>query len=189
MFLIVGLGNPGKEYIDTRHNVGFEAISVLSSYYNISIKKIKHNSLLGEGKINGKNVILAQPQTYMNNSGESVRKIADYYKIPMENILVIYDEAALDIGRIRIRPMGSAGGHNGMKSIISHLGSDKFARLRIGIGTPKGDIADFVLGRFSKEEISILIESVKNIPSIIALFLEGKLEEAMNKYNRMNPEE
>lgn len=187
MFLIVGLGNPGRDYVDTRHNVGFEAVSVLSSYYNIPLKKIKHKALLGEGKIESERVILAQPQTYMNNSGESVREIADYYRIPIENIVVIYDEAALDTGRIRIRPGGSAGGHNGMKSIIYHLGSDEFPRVRLGIGSASGDMADYVLGKFSKEEISLMINAVKNIPDIIALIIKGKTDEAMNKYNRLNP--
>ncbi len=189
MFLIAGLGNPGKEYVDTRHNIGFEALSVLASYYDIPLKKIKHKALLGEGKIAGERVILAQPQTYMNNSGESIREIADYYKIPTENILILYDEAALDTGRIRIRPHGSAGGHNGMKSIIYHLGSDSFPRVRFGIGSAPGDMADFVLGRFSKEEVGIMINAVKNIPDIVSLIIKGKTEEAMNKYNRLNPGE
>ncbi len=187
MFLIVGLGNPGRDYVDTRHNVGFEAVSVLSSYYNIPLKKIKHKALLGEGKIEGERVILAQPQTYMNNSGEAVREIADYYRIPIENIILIYDEAALDTGRIRIRPGGSAGGHNGMKSIIYHLGSDGFPRIRFGIGSTSGDMADYVLGKFSKEETALMIDAVKNIPDIIALIIDGKTQEAMNKYNRLNP--
>lgn len=189
MFLIAGLGNPGKDYVDTRHNIGFEAVSALSSYYDIPLKKIKHKALIGEGKIGGERVILAQPQTFMNNSGESIREIVDYYKIPVENTVIIYDEAAIDVGRIRIRPQGSAGGHNGMKSIIYHLGSDKFVRIRFGIGSAPGDMADFVLGRFSKEEIKIMIEAVKNIPDIVRLIIEGKTDEAMNKYNRFNPGE
>lgn len=189
MFLIAGLGNPGKEYVDTRHNVGFEAVSVLSSYFDIPLKKIKHKAIFGEGKIGGERVILAQPQTFMNNSGESVREIADFYKIPVENIIVIYDEAALDTGRIRIRPGGSAGGHNGMKSIIYHLGSDEFPRVRFGIGASRGDMANHVLGRFSAEETAKMIDAVKNIPDIAELIIKGKLQDAMNKYNRFNPGE
>lgn len=187
MFLIAGLGNPGREYVDTRHNVGFEAVTVLSSYFDIPLKKIKHKALIGEGKIDGERVILAQPQTFMNNSGEAVREIADFYKIPYENIIVIYDEAALDVGRIRIRPGGSAGGHNGMKSIIYHLGSDAFPRVRFGIGATSGDMANHVLGRFTKEETALMIDAVKNIPDIVRLIISGKLGDAMNKYNRVNP--
>lgn len=187
MFLIAGLGNPGREYVDTRHNVGFEAVSVLSSYYDIPLKKIKHKALIGEGKIGGERVILAQPQTFMNNSGEAVREIADFYKIAPNDIIVIYDEAALGVGRIRIRPSGSAGGHNGMKSIIYHLGSDEFPRVRFGIGEARGDMANYVLGRFTKEETALMIDAVKNIPDIVSLIIAGKLADAMNKYNRLNP--
>lgn len=186
MFLIAGLGNPGREYVDTRHNVGFEAVTVLSSYYDIPLKKIKHKAIIGEGKIDGERVILAEPQTFMNNSGESIREIADFYKIPVENILIIYDEAALDTGRIRIRPGGSAGGHNGMKSIIYHLGSDAFPRVRFGIGAARGDMANHVLGKFSSEEIKLMIDAVKNIPAIASLIINGNISEAMNKFNRFN---
>ena len=184
MYLIAGLGNPGKDYVNTRHNVGFEAISVLSSFYDIPLKKIKHKACFGEGKIAGEQVILAQPQTYMNNSGVSIREIMDYYKIPVSNLVVIFDEAALPAGKIRIKPSGRAGGHNGMKSIIYHLGSDSFYRVRLGIGAAKGDLADHVLGRFSKEETETMIDAVKKIPDIINLILKGKPEEAMNLYNR-----
>lgn len=188
MYLIAGLGNPGKEYVDTRHNVGFEAVSVLSSYYDIPLKKIKHQALIGEGKIEGERVILAQPQTYMNNSGTSIREIAEYYRIPFENIIVIYDEIALDIGRIRIRPSGSAGGHNGMKSVIYHLHSENFPRIRIGIGKNTGDLADYVLGKFSKEDVKIMVDAVKKLPDIVELMVKGNVELAMNKYNRVETE-
>ncbi len=184
MYLIAGLGNPGKDYVNTRHNVGFEAISVLSSYYDIPLKKIKHKALIGEGKIEGEQVILAQPQTFMNNSGEAIREIMDYYKIPISNLMVIFDEAALPAGKIRIRPSGSAGGHNGMKSIIYHLGSDKFLRVRLGIGSAKSDMVNHVLGHFSKEETAIMIEAAKKIPDICKLFVKGRADEAMNLYNR-----
>lgn len=184
MYLIAGLGNPGKDYVNTRHNVGFEAISVLSSYYDIPLKKIKHKAVFGEGKIGGEQVILAQPQTFMNNSGESIREIMDYYKIPISNLIVIFDEAALPAGKIRIKPSGSAGGHNGMKSIIYHIGSDAFFRIRLGIGAAKGDMVNHVLGHFGKEEVQVMIESAKKIPDIVKLIVSGKPEEAMNIYNR-----
>jgi len=184
MYLIAGLGNPGRDYVNTRHNVGFEAVSVLSAFYEIPLKKIKHKALFGEGKIGGEQVILAQPQTFMNNSGESIREIMDYYKIPITNLIVIYDEVALPAGKIRIKPSGSAGGHNGMKSIIYHVGSDAFYRIRLGIGEARGDMVGHVLGRFSKEETEIMIESAKKIPDIVGLIVKGKPEEAMNLYNR-----
>lgn len=184
MVLIVGLGNPGREYVDTRHNIGFEAVSVLSSYYNIPLRKIKHQALLGDGRIGGEKVILAQPQTFMNNSGISVRAIMEYYHLTPKELIVIFDEAALPAGRIRIRPHGSAGGHNGMKSIIYQIQSDDFIRIRLGIGKAEGDLADHVLGRFTKEEIAVLAEAMKNMPAIIQRILQGELEEAMNRYNR-----
>lgn len=184
MYLIAGLGNPGREYVDTRHNIGFEAVSVLSSYFDIPLKKIKHQALIGEGVIAGERVLLAQPQTFMNNSGISVRELMKYYEITPEHLIVIYDEAALPTGKIRIRPSGSAGGHNGMKSIIYQIESDGFPRIRFGIGQAEGDLADHVLGKFSKAEIALLTESVKKLPDIVTMILEGKIADAMNQYNR-----
>ena len=182
-FLVVGLGNPDKKYINTRHNVGFEMLDVLASYANIKINKVKCKALIGEGRIGGVPVILAKPQTYMNLSGESVRELCNYFKISVQNILVMYDDISLDVGKIRIRQKGSAGGHNGMKNIIYHLQSDEFPRVRFGIGEPVGDLADYVLSNFSKDETKILIESAKNIPEIIELIIKGHISKAMNKYN------
>ena len=182
-FLIVGLGNPDKKYVNTRHNVGFEMINVLANYANIKVNKIKCKALIGEGKIGGISVILAKPQTYMNLSGESVLELCNYFKIPIENIIVMYDDISLDVGKIRIRQKGSAGGHNGMKNIIYLLKSDEFLRIRIGIGSPVGDLADYVLSNFSKEETKILLDTAKNVPDIIELAVKGKSLMAMNKYN------
>lgn len=182
-FLIVGLGNPDKKYVNTRHNVGFEMIDVLASYANIKVNKVKCRALIGEGRIGGAPVILAKPQTYMNLSGESVTELCNYFKIPIENIVVMYDDISLDVGKIRIRQKGSAGGHNGMKNIIYHLQSDEFPRVRFGIGEPSGDLSNYVLSNFSKDETKILIECAKNVPDIIELIIEGNILKAMNKYN------
>ena len=154
MFIIVGLGNPERKYDGTRHNIGFSAITVIADKYNISMDIEKHKAVCGKGYIEGQKVILAMPQTYMNLSGESVRELVDYYKIdPESELIVIYDDINLAPGRLRIREKGSAGGHNGIKNIISHLGTQVFPRIRIGVGEkPKGwDLADYVLGRFAKD--------------------------------------
>ena len=182
-FLIVGLGNPGKKYVNTRHNVGFEMVDVLASYANIKVNKVKCKALIGEGRIGGASVILAKPQTYMNLSGESVMELCNYFKIPFENIIVMYDDISLDVGKIRIRQKGSAGGHNGMKNIIYHIQSDEFPRVRFGIGAPVGDLANYVLSNFSKDEIKVLIESSKNVPDIVESIINGDILMAMNKYN------
>lgn len=182
-FLVVGLGNPDKKYVNTRHNVGFEMVDVLASCGNIKVNKVKCRALIGEGRIGGVPVILAKPQTYMNLSGESVRELCSYFKIPVENVVVMYDDISLDVGKIRIRQKGSAGGHNGMKNIIYHLQSDEFPRVRFGIGSPVGDLADYVLSNFSKDETKLLIESAKNVPDIIEYIAKGDILTAMNKYN------
>ncbi|MDD3765567.1 MAG: aminoacyl-tRNA hydrolase [Eubacteriales bacterium] len=184
-YLIAGLGNPGKKYIDTRHNVGFDMLDVIASANGIKVSKIKFKALFGVGKIKGKDVILAKPQTYMNLSGESIREIAHYYKIPPEQIIIIYDDVAIDLGRIRIRKKGSAGGHNGMKNIIYHLKTEDFPRIRIGVGGPgsQEDISDYVLGRFSKKEIAVLTNTAKDMPAVIDAIIEYGMDSAMNKYN------
>lgn len=182
-FLVVGLGNPDRKYVNTRHNVGFEMVDVLAAYANIKINKVKCKALIGEGRIGSNPVILAKPQTYMNLSGESVSELCNYFKIPIENVIVIYDDISLDVGKIRIRQKGSAGGHNGMKNIIYHLQSDEFPRVRFGIGAPLGNLADYVLSNFSKDETKVLIECAKNIPDIIELIINGDILKAMNKYN------
>ena len=161
MKIIVGLGNPTKEYAGTRHNVGFSVIYNISDVYNIPVETKKHKALIGKGIIEGEKVILAMPQTYMNLSGESVRELMDYYKCDLSDLIVIYDDISLDVGKLRIRAKGSAGGHNGIKSIISLLGSDKFPRIKIGVGAkPEGwDLADHVLGRFSDEDNKTMTSS------------------------------
>lgn len=152
MKIIVGLGNPTKEYAGTRHNVGFSVIYNISDAYNIPVETKKHKALIGKGIIEGEKVILAMPQTYMNLSGESVRELMDYYKCDLSDLIVIYDDISLDVGKLRIRAKGSAGGHNGIKNIIAQLGTQEFTRIKIGVGEKpaKMDLADYVLGRFSK---------------------------------------
>ena len=185
MYLIAGLGNPGRDYVNTRHNVGFEAVSVLSSFYEIPLKKIKHKALFGEGKIGGEQVILAQPQTFMNNSGESIREIMDYYKIPITNLIVIYDEVALPAGKIRIKPSGSAGGHNGMKSIVNILANENFPRIRVGIGRPnyEGDLVNFVIGAIDEEDKEELEKGKEVAKNALIEILKNGIESAMNKFN------
>lgn len=184
MFLIVGLGNPGKEYEHTRHNVGFDVIDLMAEKYSIEVNKKKFKGIYGDGKINGERVLLLKPITYMNLSGESVREIADFYKIPNENILIIYDDISLEVGRLRIRDKGSAGGHNGVKSIISHIGSDVFPRIKIGVGQPsKEDLVSFVLGRFSGDDRTKLEQIFEAVTAAVKVILEEGTGEAMNKYN------
>ena len=165
MFIIVGLGNPTKEYENTRHNVGFDVIDAIADKYNISVTERKNRAFCGKGIIEGQKVILAKPQTYMNLSGESVRGLVDYYKVDEETeLLIIFDDISLDVGQLRIRKKGSAGGHNGIKSIIQHLGSNVFQRIKVGVGEkPKEyDLADYVLGHFSKAEREIMEDGYKN---------------------------
>ena len=182
-YLIVGLGNPGKKYVDTRHNIGFEMLSSVAAYYDIKVKKIKCKAIIGEGKIGAENVVMAMPQTYMNLSGESVKGLMDYYKIPIERLVVISDDISLPVGKVRIRPKGSAGGHNGLKNIIYHLNSDEFIRVKVGVGQPVGDTADYVLDKFSKSDIKILTEMAKEMPDLIDTLINQDVSKAMNKYN------
>ncbi len=187
MFLIAGLGNPGKQYEMTRHNIGFEVIDYISKEYNIKVNKIKHKALIGEGNIQGERVILAKPQTYMNLSGESIREICDYYKLGAENVIIVYDDIAIPSGSVRIRAKGSAGGHNGMKSIIYQLQSDEFMRLRIGVGAPKHadyDLKDYVLGRFGKDEAEDIISAVKLCPDALVMMMRSGASIAASKFNR-----
>ena len=161
MFIIAGLGNPTREYEGTRHNVGFDVIDRLAARYNIDVDVKKHRALIGKGMIAGQKVILAKPQTYMNLSGESIRSILDYYKVdPETELIVIYDDISLDVGKLRIRAKGSAGGHNGIKNIIAHVGGSVFPRIKVGVGEkpPKYDLADYVLGHFSKAEQELMEE-------------------------------
>lgn len=187
MFLIAGLGNPGRQYEMTRHNIGFEVIDYISKEYKIKVNKIKHKALIGEGVLQGERVLLAKPQTFMNLSGESVRDICEYYKIAAEKIIVIYDDISLPSGSVRIRAKGSAGGHNGMKSIIYQLQTDEFMRLRIGVGAPKHedyDLKDYVLGRFGAEEADDIISAVKLCPDALAVMMRDGAQAAASKFNR-----
>ena len=186
MFLIAGLGNPDKKYEKTRHNIGFDTVDALAEKYNISITEKKHKALCGSGVIEGVKVILAKPQTYMNLSGESLRPIMDFYKLDLSDILVIYDDISLEPGMLRLRTKGSAGGHNGMKSIIKHLGGDTFPRIRVGIGGekhPGQDLADYVLGHFKDDEKELLAESLDKAEKAAELFAQDEFAEAMNKYS------
>jgi len=185
LYIVVGLGNPGKRYENTRHNVGFDAIDLLSNKYNIKVTKLKHKALWGEGTINGERVILAKPQTFMNLSGESVREIIEWYKVPMSNIILVYDDVDLAIDKIRIRSKGSSGTHNGMKSVLYHIQSEEFPRVRIGIGRPPEgwDLADFVLSKFGDDR-KIINESIqKSVEAVETIIMSG-VETAMNKYNK-----
>ncbi len=186
MYLIVGLGNPGRDYVGTRHNVGFEALDVIASKYDIKLNKEKFRAVYGEGRIGGERVILAKPQTFMNLSGESVREIMSWYKIAPENLIVIYDDISLEVGTLRIRPKGSAGGHNGVKNIIYQLSTDIFPRIKIGIGAPKTpeyELIDYVLGKFQKEEVDILIKVAIKVAEAVEVIIENGTELAMSKFN------
>ena len=186
MFVIVGLGNPGKKYENTRHNAGFIALDALADKYGISISEKKHKALCGSGVIEGNKVVLVTPQTFMNLSGESVRSIMDFYKIdPEEDMLVVYDDISLAPGNIRIRKKGSAGGHNGIKSIIAHAGTQNFMRVKVGVGEkPSGwDLADYVLGHFSEEDNVKLKEVMPDIIQAITLMVQGDVDKAMNDFN------
>lgn len=187
MVIIVGLGNPKKEYENTRHNIGFMAIDALAEKYNISVLDCKHKALIGKGVINGYKVVLVKPLTYMNLSGEAVRAVIDYYKADAESeLIVIYDDVSLDVGQLRIRKKGSAGGHNGIKNIIAQLGHDVFLRIKIGVGEkPKGyDLADYVLGHFSKAERKIMEEGYQKAIRAVTMMINGETDAAMNEYNR-----
>ena len=187
MFLIVGLGNPGKQYEHTRHNIGFDVMDALAEKYNISISEKKHKALCGKGVINGVKVVLAKPQTYMNLSGESVAELLSYYKMdPEEEMIVIYDDIDLDPGQLRIRKKGSAGGHNGIKNIIQELGTQKFVRIKVGVGAkPQGwDLADYVLGRFGSEDRKLVDEAQDRACKAVELILSDGPDAAMNEFNK-----
>ena len=188
MKAIIGLGNPGIKYAGTRHNIGFDTVTALADKYNIKIKDKKFNGLVGEGFIEGEKVMLVQPQTFMNLSGECVGLIAGFYKLEPEDIIVICDDINLDTGRLRIRAKGSAGGHNGLKNIIAHLGTETFPRIRIGVGekTEGWDLADYVLARFSKDDEPIMREAIKNAVGAVETWISDDIGTAMNRYN-INP--
>lgn len=186
MYLIVGLGNPTKQYEKTRHNIGFDVIDALADKYNISVTEKKHKALCGHGAIEGQKVILAKPQTFMNLSGESVVELLNYYKMdPETEMIVIYDDISLAPGNIRIRKKGSAGGHNGIKNIIALTGTQTFLRIKVGVGEkPKNwDLADYVLGRFGEEDRKYVEDAIKDAMNACALMVWDDVDKAMNDYN------
>ena len=185
-FLIAGLGNPGEQYAFTRHNAGFLALDEIAGRAGIRVKSLKFKALCGTGQIAGKKVVLLKPQTSMNASGEALRDAAQFYKIPMERVVVLYDDVSLDVGRLRIRRKGSDGGHNGIKSILYLTGSDQFPRIKLGVGKkphPEMDLADWVLSRFTKEEGKLLEEAIDRAAKALELMVQGNIEEAMNQFN------
>ena len=185
-FIIAGLGNPGAKYEMTRHNAGFLAIDLLAVQEDLKINKLKFHALIGDIKIGNSKCLVMKPQTFMNNSGEAIGEAAKFYKIPPENVIVISDDISLDVGKIRIRRKGSAGGHNGLKSIISHLGSENFTRIKVGVGkkpTADYDLVDWVLGRFPKDLEGNLKNALENAVSAIPYIVKGDTDQAMNLYN------
>lgn len=186
MFLIVGLGNPGNEYNNTRHNIGFASIDKIAKKYNIEINREKFKGMYGEGFIENKKVILFKPMTYMNLSGEAIKPLMDFYKLTTDDMVVIYDDISLDVGKLRIRDKGSAGGHNGVKNIIAQLGTEVFPRIKVGVGKPKGDLIQHVLGRFSLDENEILEKVLEVVISSTETIISSGAKEAMNKFNGFN---
>ncbi|MBP2015056.1 aminoacyl-tRNA hydrolase [Anaerococcus degeneri] len=185
MYFIVGLGNPGLQYENTRHNVGFMTIDYLANKYDIDVRKLKFKSLYGQGEISGHKVMLIKPQTYMNNSGEAIRELRNFYKFDIDKLIVIYDDIDIDFGTIRIRKKGSAGSHNGMKSIIYQIQDDQFPRIKISIGQKpeRWDLANFVLSGFSKEEVGVLEDEIRLAAEGIELILKEDIDKAMNRCN------
>lgn len=186
MKLIVGLGNPGKQYEDTRHNIGFKVIDECSRLFNIPLDQSKHKGLYGIGFYKGEKVLLLKPLTYMNLSGESIRAVVDYYQIDIEDVVIIYDDLDLPVGKVRLRQKGSAGGHNGIKSTIAHLGTQEFNRIRIGIDRPPRGmkVPDYVLGRFSKEEQMSVVDAAKKSAAACDMWLDKPFLQVMNEYNQ-----
>ncbi|MCX7842310.1 MAG: aminoacyl-tRNA hydrolase [Clostridia bacterium] len=186
LFIIAGLGNPGSRYDNTRHNVGFDTIDLLAGKYNIKVSKLKHKALYGEGSIQGRRIILAKPQTFMNLSGESIRDMREWYKIPLGNIIIVYDDIDLQPGKIRVRAKGSSGTHNGMRSILYQLQSEDFPRVRIGIGkAPDGwELADYVLSKFNTEDRKVIDQSIIQAAEAAATIVTSGIEAAMNKFNK-----
>lgn len=186
MLIIAGLGNPGKKYENTRHNVGFDCIDVLGDKYNINVRENKGKALVGSGVIGGQKVLLVKPQTFMNLSGTSLRELVNFYKIdPEEELFVLFDDISLPPGEIRIRTKGSAGGHNGIKNIIEQLGTQNFSRVKIGVGEKPAnwDLADYVLSRPEKEDEALMKEGIAQAAEAVAMLTEGEVERAMNRFN------
>lgn len=186
MYIIAGLGNPGNQYRNTRHNAGYMAVDCLAKKYNIDISETKNKALFGKGIINGEKVILLKPLTFMNLSGEAIRLFVDYFKVDAtEELIVVYDDISLAPGQLRVRKKGSAGGHNGIKNIIAQLGTENFKRVRIGVGEkPAGyDLADYVLGHFSNEEMAPMQESMERAAEAVCTIMEQGIDMAMNRFN------
>jgi len=188
LFIVVGLGNPGREYQDTRHNVGFKTVDEIGERLKISISKSKHKAIIGEGTLGTKRIVLVKPQTYMNLSGESVREVTDWYKASLDNVIVVYDDIDLPLGRIRIRADGTPGTHNGMRSVVGTLNSINFPRVRMGIGRPTEpmDLADYVLSRFKDEEKAEIDKEIKTAADAVMDIIELGMQLAMGKYNGIN---
>lgn len=185
-FMVVGLGNPGRDYEFTRHNAGFLTLDHIAVEENTEIKKLKYKALIGDTVISGHRCLLVKPQTFMNNSGEAVREISQFYKIPPEKIIVIFDDISLPCGKLRIRRKGTDGGHNGIKSIIYHLNSDNFPRIKVGVGAkphPDYNLADWVLSTFKKDEMEELKKAIVKATEVLPYMLDGEIDKAMNKAN------
>ena len=184
--IVVGLGNPGKEYTYNRHNAGFMCMDVICDKYRARIDKSKFKALVGECSIAGKHVLLMKPQTYMNNSGEAIREAADFYNVPADNIIVIFDDISIGVGKLRIRRKGSAGGHNGIKSIIAHLSTSEFPRIKLGVGekpSPEYDLVNWVLGNIPEADRKAMSEAYSKAADALEEMLSGDMDRAMNKYN------
>ena len=184
--LVVGLGNPGEKYAHTRHNVGFLTVDYISDKLGVKVNKSKFNALIADCNIEKNRVLLMKPQTFMNNSGEAVRAAVEFYKIPLDNVIVIFDDISLQPGKMRIRMKGSDGGHNGIKSIIYHLNSNEFPRIKIGVGAkphPDYDLADWVLGNIAKEDKDATIKCIEGAYESVLLMIDGMANKAMEKYN------
>lgn len=185
-WLVVGLGNPGKQYENTRHNAGFLAMDAIAEDCGVDVARLKFKAVVGEAVIGQSRCLLMKPDTFMNNSGEAIRAAAQFYKIPAERVLVLYDDISLRPGQIRIRRKGSDGGHNGIKSIISLLGSDQFPRIKLGVGAkphPEYDLVKWVLASFSSEDRKSMQEAFDKCPDIVRMIVEGRIDDAMNRYN------
>lgn len=185
-YIVVGLGNPDTKYLNTRHNAGFMAIDMISKEYNVQVNRIKFKSLCGNAIIGDKNCLLMKPTTYMNNSGQAVQEAMNFYKVPIENVIVIYDDISLEPSKLRIRRKGSDGGHNGIKSIIYLTGADTFPRIKLGVGKkphPDYNLADWVLSNFNPNELELMKTSCSNAIRCVELIVQNKIDEAMNKYN------
>ena len=184
--IVIGLGNIGKQYEKTRHNIGFLAIDYIAERWGTKIDRLKFNATVGEASVGEKRVLLMKPTTFMNNSGIAAKEAADFYKIPPERVIILHDEISFDPGIIRIRRKGSAGGHNGLKSLIAHLGSDEFPRIKIGVGkkpNPEYDLVDFVLGKFPESDLALIENRFSDIESAVKDIIDGNIDSAMNKYS------